>query len=73
MRLFPSTQFYNRELSAVGVYVWHAQFYITVLPYVGVSIWHAQFQAAREAAEEVGAQMVLGDRPIEITVRCLLP
>lgn len=27
-----------------------------------------QFRAARKAAEEIGAQMVLGDRPIEITV-----
>ncbi|XP_027103863.1 uncharacterized protein [Coffea arabica] len=26
-----------------------------------------QFRAARKAAEEIGAQMVLGDRPIEIT------
>lgn len=27
-----------------------------------------QFRAARKASEEVGAQIVLGDRPIEITV-----
>ena len=27
-----------------------------------------QFRAARKASEEVGAQLVLGDRPIEITV-----
>ena len=27
-----------------------------------------QFRAARKAAEEIGAQMVIGDRPIEITV-----
>lgn len=27
-----------------------------------------EFRAARIAAEEIGAQMVLGDRPIEITV-----
>nr|XP_027103866.1 uncharacterized protein LOC113725078 isoform X5 [Coffea arabica] len=27
-----------------------------------------QFRAARKAAEEIGAQMVLGDRPIEITL-----
>lgn len=27
-----------------------------------------QFRAARKAAEVVGAQIVLGDRPIEITV-----
>lgn len=30
-----------------------------------------QFRAARKASEEVGAQLVLGDRPIEITVMCL--
>lgn len=30
-----------------------------------------QFRAARKASEEVGAQIVLGDRPIEITV-CIL-
>jgi pheromone shutdown protein TraB len=29
----------------------------------------AEFFAAREAAEEVGAQIVLGDRPIEVTLR----
>eukprot|EP00850_Spirogloea_muscicola_P003538 SM000014S00326 [mRNA] locus=s14:726048:727789:+ [translate_table: standard] len=28
-----------------------------------------EFRAARKAAEEVGAQLVLGDRPIEITLR----
>lgn len=28
-----------------------------------------QFRAARKASEEVSAQIVLGDRPIEITVR----
>lgn len=27
-----------------------------------------QFRAARKVSEEVGAQIVLGDRPIEITV-----
>jgi len=27
-----------------------------------------QFRAARTASEEIGAQLVLGDRPIEITV-----
>lgn len=27
-----------------------------------------QFRAARKASEEIGAQIVLGDRPIEITV-----
>lgn len=27
-----------------------------------------QFRAARKVSEEVGAQLVLGDRPIEITV-----
>jgi pheromone shutdown protein TraB len=27
-----------------------------------------QFRAAHKAAEEIGAQIVLGDRPIEITV-----
>ena len=27
-----------------------------------------QFRAARKLSEEVGAQIVLGDRPIEITV-----
>lgn len=27
-----------------------------------------QFRAARKAAEDIGAQIVLGDRPIEITV-----
>jgi pheromone shutdown protein TraB len=27
-----------------------------------------EFRAARKAAEEIGAQIVLGDRPIEITV-----
>ncbi|GKV05034.1 hypothetical protein SLEP1_g17086 [Rubroshorea leprosula] len=27
-----------------------------------------EFRAARKASEEVGAQIVLGDRPIEITV-----
>lgn len=29
-----------------------------------------QFRAARKAAEDIGAQIVLGDRPIEITVCC---
>lgn len=27
-----------------------------------------QFRAARKASEEIGAQLVLGDQPIEITV-----
>jgi phage-related baseplate assembly protein len=27
-----------------------------------------QFRAARKVSEEIGAQIVLGDRPIEITV-----
>lgn len=27
-----------------------------------------QFRAARKVSEEVGAQIVLGDRPVEITV-----
>lgn len=31
-----------------------------------------QFRAARKTAEEVGAQIVLGDRPIEITVSTFL-
>lgn len=35
---------------------------------VGVSSG-IEFSAAREAAEEVGAQIVLGDRPIEVTLR----
>lgn len=30
-----------------------------------------QFRAARKVAEEIGAQIVLGDRPIEITVRTI--
>lgn len=29
-----------------------------------------EFRAARKAAEDIGAQIVLGDRPIEITVCC---
>lgn len=36
----------------------------------------SQFRAARKAAEEIGAQLVLGDRPIEITVSdvsCQIP
>lgn len=32
------------------------------------AIWNFQFRAARKVAEELGAQLVLGDRPIEITV-----
>ncbi|GKV05033.1 hypothetical protein SLEP1_g17086 [Rubroshorea leprosula] len=32
------------------------------------SLQNLQFRAARKASEEVGAQIVLGDRPIEITV-----
>ena len=39
--------------------------YVVFILYVNV-----QFRAARKVAEEVGAQIVLGDRPIEITV-CL--
>ncbi|CAI5996048.1 unnamed protein product [Closterium sp. NIES-65] len=35
---------------------------------VGVQPGH-EFRAAREAADAIGAQMVLGDRPIEITLR----
>lgn len=31
-----------------------------------------QFRAARKAAEDLGAQIVLGDRPIEITVKLVL-
>lgn len=31
-----------------------------------------QFRAARKAAEALGAQIVLGDRPIEITVNLVL-
>ncbi|CAM9288619.1 unnamed protein product, partial [Sphacelaria rigidula] len=30
---------------------------------------YGDFRAAREAAEEAGAQIVLGDRPVEITLR----
>lgn len=30
----------------------------------------SQFRAARKAAEDIGAQIILGDRPIEITVCC---
>ena len=38
-----------------------------------------QFRAARKVSEDIGAQLVLGDRPIEITVciwlsvQCFLP
>ncbi|GKV05031.1 hypothetical protein SLEP1_g17086 [Rubroshorea leprosula] len=32
------------------------------------SLQNLQFRAARKASEEVGAQIVLGDRPIEITL-----
>ncbi|CAI5511258.1 unnamed protein product [Closterium sp. Naga37s-1] len=35
---------------------------------VGVQPGH-EFRAAREAADAIGAQLVLGDRPIEITLR----
>lgn len=31
-------------------------------------LFHLQFRAARKVSEEIGAQIVLGDRPIEITV-----
>lgn len=30
-----------------------------------------EFRAARKVSEEIGAQIVLGDRPIEITVCCV--
>ena len=35
----------------------------------GVPVLGSEFMAAREAAEEVGAQVVLGDRPLEITLQ----
>lgn len=39
---------------------------------VYLKLWYfflnSQFRAARKVSEEVGAQIVLGDRPIEITV-----
>ena len=30
--------------------------------------FNVQFRTARRVSEEIGAQLVLGDRPIEITV-----
>jgi pheromone shutdown protein TraB len=38
-------------------------------PGAGVPAFGSEFTAARQAAEEVGAQVVLGDRPLEITLQ----
>ena len=39
------------------------------VPGARVPAFGSEFMAAREAAEEVGAQVVLGDRPLEITLQ----